>query len=162
MKLKSSKVQKQCSVCHRWKDETLFYMKSGRAYRMAMCIECFQNSQKKLTSKCLYCGKEFKHKTHALGAFCSKSCNRKESNSRPGRWYRPQATEQEVKHAIYLVGQAYPDRSKFSCESCGSKQNLRAHHDDYSKPLDVKWLCHSCHKKEHYRGQSITEESNVS
>jgi ribosomal protein S27AE len=34
------------------------------------------------------------------------------------------------------------------CEVCG-RQNTHAHHDDYSKPLDVRWLCPACHKREH-------------
>ncbi|MPW16949.1 hypothetical protein GCT13_08390 [Paraburkholderia sp. CNPSo 3157] len=35
------------------------------------------------------------------------------------------------------------------CETCSSKDSLHAHHDDYSKPLTVRWLCHACHGKEH-------------
>lgn len=30
------------------------------------------------------------------------------------------------------------------CEKCGEIKT-DAHHSDYSKPLDIKWLCRSCH-----------------
>lgn len=37
---------------------------------------------------------------------------------------------------------------KESCENCGN-QNTQAHHDDYSKPLEIRWLCHICHQWHH-------------
>lgn len=36
------------------------------------------------------------------------------------------------------------------CESCGAKP-AQAHHADYSKPLEVRWLCPPCHGIEHRR-----------
>lgn len=48
-----------------------------------------------------------------------------------------------VTHALYtgaLVRQP--------CEVCG-KPNGHAHHDDYTKPLEVRWLCRRHHAKEH-------------
>ena len=37
------------------------------------------------------------------------------------------------------------------CSECPSTLHVEAHHDDYSKPLDVRWLCAACHKQHHAR-----------
>ena len=37
---------------------------------------------------------------------------------------------------------------KRPCEHCGAKK-VHGHHPDYSRPLDVVWLCPPCHRKEH-------------
>lgn len=34
------------------------------------------------------------------------------------------------------------------CEKCGSTHRVHAHHDDYSKPLEVRWLCPEHHAEE--------------
>ncbi|MHA2246060.1 MAG: hypothetical protein ACXADY_13940 [Candidatus Hodarchaeales archaeon] len=37
------------------------------------------------------------------------------------------------------------------CSECRkSSDNIQAHHEDYSKPLDVQWLCPSCHNRLHF------------
>lgn len=41
-----------------------------------------------------------------------------------------------------------------TCEDCGEeveKRKLHGHHEDYSKPLDVEWLCVNCHVARHPR-----------
>lgn len=35
------------------------------------------------------------------------------------------------------------------CQKCGSTHYVQGHHEDYSKPLEVQWLCRSCHNEVH-------------
>ena len=35
------------------------------------------------------------------------------------------------------------------CESCECKKSTHAHHDDYAKPLNIRWLCPGCHNRWH-------------
>lgn len=39
------------------------------------------------------------------------------------------------------------------CEVCGS-YDVRAHHEDYSKPLEVRWLCPLHHKELHINAKT--------
>lgn len=36
-----------------------------------------------------------------------------------------------------------------NCQNCKIECNPHGHHDDYSKPLDVRWLCTKCHTDFH-------------
>lgn len=38
------------------------------------------------------------------------------------------------------------------CEVCGDDGLIVGHHEDYSKPLNVKWLCLNCHNEIHKVG----------
>ena len=34
------------------------------------------------------------------------------------------------------------------CEVCQTLDNIQAHHDDYDRPLDVRWFCNQHHPKD--------------
>jgi predicted DNA-binding protein YlxM (UPF0122 family) len=52
-----------------------------------------------------------------------------------------------------------------ACEVCGAngtmadgRREVQAHHDDYSKPLDVRWLCQSHHHEWHKANSPLAEK----
>lgn len=59
------------------------------------------------------------------------------------RWPEKEAARRAVHHAV-AVGQLVPA----PCEKCGEPK-AEAHHDDYAKPLAVRWLCRRCHVAHH-------------
>lgn len=51
-----------------------------------------------------------------------------------------------------------------ACDQCGAVSVLEGHHEDYTKPLTVEWLCDECHSARHrkthcMRGHEFTSES---
>lgn len=46
------------------------------------------------------------------------------------------------------------------CEECSSVAKLEAHHDDYDKQLEVKWLCRFCHRRTHGLGLQNTSPNS--
>ena len=40
------------------------------------------------------------------------------------------------------------------CEICKTIESVEAHHDDYAKPLDVRWLCKK-HHAEHHKNEKL-------
>lgn len=49
----------------------------------------------------------------------------------------------KVNYAIKCGGLIKPN----TCSKCGIISKIYAHHNDYSMPLQVIWLCSICHKK---------------
>ncbi len=62
------------------------------------------------------------------------------------RAYKSKAKYKDEVIARYKVANALKMGvlTKQPCELCGEKK-ADAHHDDYNKPLEVRWLCRRCH-----------------
>lgn len=79
----------------------------------------------------------------------------------PEHWRRHTAWNAEYRRrnpekyrARTAVGNAVRDgvlQRPDACESCGAIGPVEAHHEDYDKPLEVRWLCALCHGKQHRR-----------
>lgn len=62
--------------------------------------------------------------------------------------YRKKHPERHRAHVLVQQSIARGKLNRLPCEVCGA--NAQAHHDDYSRPLDVRWLCRF-HHYEHHR-----------
>jgi hypothetical protein len=130
----------------------------------------------KFSSKCPTCGKPIHDKRRS---YCSEVCRPHAPCRRCGKpavcgryagccsWeckeflrlegleklsQRVVARAKEIGPAHYAVKKALKDGTlaRKPCEVCGSSKSI-PHHPDYSKKLDVRWLCRTHHQLEHAR-----------
>lgn len=60
----------------------------------------------------------------------------------PEKWRAQQAVMNAVRRGRLVRPGA--------CSACGTACKPHGHHDDYSQPLAVRWLCQPCHLKHHH------------
>lgn len=78
----------------------------------------------------------------------AKDAHRKQKSAEYSRKWRAQ--NPQAYRAHNAVNNAVRDGklTKLPCEFCGADR-VMAHHRDYSRPLDVIWLCAKCHNRLH-------------
>ena len=117
---------------------------------------------------CDYCGmpsaQRPSHYKKKVRHFCSRNCYSryrehmmpKEEQPRFGSGFSKEERAKRVK-ARSILNHYLRDKKipRPGCEVCGNK--AEAHHDDYDKPLEVKWLCFKHHRKEHGQLKSLTK-----
>ena len=92
-----------------------------------------------------YDKKHIKQKREANKRYCHNHPDRvAESNTK----YRRNNPEKYKAHNLVSYAVKNGRLSPQFCECCG-EEKTEAHHDDYSKPLEVRWLCHKCHMEWH-------------
>ena len=113
---------------------------------------------------CPQCGIEFDRRLAYIRTnvckYCSSSCSAKYQNTkqRLSEGYIatricPEGTKVQKKRVVHMVEEAVKKCKIVSwekCSSCGVSRNIEAHHEDYSKPFTIIWLCQSCHQKLHH------------
>jgi len=74
----------------------------------------------------------------------------RERNLEAGVSYRKRYPERA--RAAWTIGNSYKARKIIrpgKCSRCERERQIEAHHEDYSKPLDVIFLCTRCHRRLH-------------
>ena len=107
-------------------------------------------------ARCARCSAKYEQRRRTDPVWSSrfKIAERKRNRTLERRTYdktRKLGQSTLIRRAHYAVNNALTrDKLKRKpCEVCGNKKS-QAHHDDYSKPLVVRWLC-QVHHSEHHR-----------
>ena len=126
---------KECFKCKKEKSLSSFYkhpqMKDGRV------------------NKCKECNKEDVRENRKVNIEYYRAYDIKRGSRQTEEYRKRYKKENPIKNgARTMVGNAVRD-GKISkaerCEECGETCRLHGHHDDYAKPLEVRWLCAPCH-----------------
>lgn len=127
--------------------------------------------RKRVEAKCVACGYVFQAVESEIkrgkGKCCSAGCaaslaaaNRDSSREANGNWkggvsdvghranYRRKHPLKHAAHRAVAIALRRGELTRMSCEVCGNEKS-EGHHDDYSKPLVVRWLCHRHHLEAH-------------
>jgi len=134
--------EKKCFKCQIIKPLTEFYKHSEMADgHLNKCKECTKNDANKHRFKNL-------EKIRAYDRERAKIPERIKATTEITRAWRAEDKKRSIAHNA--VSRAIRNGSLFRlpCIRCGEKKSV-AHHEDYDKPLEVMWLCQSCHKQRH-------------
>ena len=141
-----------CKICGKTSDAAEFYR--GVTSR---CKECHKEMSRKNRAENLeyysaYDAKRFQldprvRQRHAL--YRSTEQGRNSMNAARAKWLAGNA----IKRAAHVIlGNAVRDgriEKPLVCSECGAGGRIDGHHDDYSLPLVVSWLCRMCHVAKH-------------
>lgn len=145
---------KKCSKCKVEKDSSEFYRcRRNKDGRQGRCIECDRkrvNEWRKKNKERIY-DYNRKYRTDHPDAVIKwkERRNIRDANTKPWVDYRRNNPEKyKAKRKVYYALRK-GIMTKRPCQICGSINNIHAHHEDYSKPLSVIWLCPQHHKDIH-------------
>ncbi len=137
---------KECFKCNTVKPIDEFYKHSSMADgHLNKCKECTKNDATKHRNENL-------EKVRAYDRERSKKASRIAHAIAVTRAWRAQDKRRSAAHNAVARAIRNGILKRIPCESCGNPQFV-AHHDDYDKPLDVRWLCYACHRQHHVKGE---------
>ncbi len=156
---------KVCRTCSAEKPLTEFYKHSGMAdghlNKCNLCVKARIKKYRELNFEKIQAHDKLRNtEPHRVKA-------RKEYlQTEAGRLSRKKSIDAYHKRypmtyaAHVITGNAIRDGKLFqasNCSVCDSTEKIEGHHDDYTKPLEIRWLCKKCHKEWHKHNKPIYE-----
>lgn len=146
---------KRCNSCDSDKNESDFGKRKASIDGLAAkCMQCQSEYDKARNSRIDRVEARKAYSLTMAGIYAGNKAKKKWAENNPQKLAERQKKWREENPNKYKAhGKvAYEVRkgnlTPKPCEKCGEEESV-AHHDDYSKPLDVTWLCDFHHKQWH-------------
>jgi hypothetical protein len=141
---------KTCRGCDTQKPKECFYKHKQMADgRLNFCKECVRARVSRHRTANLGTIQEY---DRARGLLPHRKADKAARAHKYAGKYEPFKKRHPKKRAAHIVvGNAVREGILVpqACERCSYGIGVQAHHEDYSKPLDVIWLCTRCHGERH-------------
>ena len=142
---------KYCSGCNQNKDLAMFgkdlSKDDGLSYRCKACLSAYQKARRDL----LNADKppDWKRKTQDMAAYQREWLAKHPGyhTHRKKEWYAKNKERQSVRYKVKYALKT-GKLVKTPCQVCGELE-VQGHHPDYSRPLEVVWLCQKHHLEIH-------------
>ena len=136
-------MEKKCKKCGKTKPLTDFYKKKGCLLgRDGSCKVCRRKQNSEYQKK---------YRKTENGIARRRKNRMVRNKKKSGRSIKLKNIYSTVYRALKKGMLTKPS----GCQMCGSKEYIQGHHEDYSKPLEVMWLCSMCHLDLHkYRDKA--------
>ena len=143
-----------CNKCGAKSDDVKFY--AGVSSRCADCHKRLarENRAANVEHYRAYDAKRFQEDPRVIARIKRYQSTDKGRASLAASRAKWKAENPDKRAAHIILGNAVRDgrATKPSvCSRCGGGGRIHGHHHDYTKPLDVAWLCPKCHTAEHKR-----------
>ena len=149
---------KKCNECGAEKPLSEFYKNSASADGvMSVCKPCnterTRRWRKSNPEKTLACSREWARNNRS--ACCSASHRSREKNmgvvrAREKAYRESNRGKVRARDRVYRAIIEGVLKRPSRCSQCDCLCDAQAHHEDYSKPLAVEWLCPACHGERHW------------
>ena len=140
----------RCKNCHGIAERECVQCGSrflGKA-NVKLCSDaCRSNHRPQTFKNCGYCGESFGPVDRLSRIFCSHACKVKAQTTGRKKIFVPSQDARRANRQVAYAIQTGTLTRPSSCEACGSEGKIEGAHFDYSRPLDIRWLCRSCHVK---------------
>jgi hypothetical protein len=154
--------QKICNKCGLSKARDEFYAHHRMADGLlGKCKDCareaaIKNRAKKLAYYQAYDRMRANepHRVEARVAYSRTDRGREACREGSKRWVE-RNPEKRAAHSALNTAVRYGRVQKQPCAVCGVVEGVEAHHDDYSKPLEVQWLCPAHHGGQHKERRNL-------